>query len=1568
MKAFRRTATIIGLFCLCLCLLHAAVKKGRPWYEARCARSRKQDEKARWERLQETCPAETLRQVLRESPREFQTLLEDHGIKPEGTAGFFRTAALDGDRYKLSPGPKAKAFNLRFRIVVKDAEAGGQAIAPVVRVALNYQSPADYYRVHLGAARVSIAKVEAWQARPVGISSSGGLADRQHVEVVIKKREDRIAVVLDGITVAKAYDDSLAGGQIGVWLSSPAIVFEEVRCQPIGEVYFSDDFMRGSEQASEWETVSGRWRLNTLDNVSMSSNAFSFEGKASDGLGLVVVGHWFWDDYVFKVACQKHSDEPIGVCFCYRDQDNYHLVRWGRAGKGKPDVEKVQLLRVRQGKKVVLAEEVMELRTHQWYELRAHIADGTARISVDDNLILRISDNELSFGRVGLYVEGSQGALFDDVLVQRVRRFEDELAQDCPGMWTALGGNWRWHGAKGGVMRVDAAAPAKAVAGNVRWQDYELAADVIRPDRGEVGLCFNYQDEANHYVVRMDAKDAFLTKVIEAQREDLAIAKDVKWHEGTGRLKVVTNRGSLAAFFEKDLLFEAIDTDLRSGKVGLYASCVPEAEFDNVRVDFLRELRPIYSAHEVFSGERSMANWAAAQSDWHEDDAWVNGRWTSMRWHRADVFGPHEIVATVNDSAPRDFGIHFLTAAQAPKAKDGYVFSYSRLQDQVEVTLHRQGDLVAKSVPRLPSPARRIRLARRGACLMAYADNKPILGWVDPAPLPGTRVAYAAYGIEIPPEDVQIQSDNVQIYTFGRAPVDWRLAAGQWGVTNRWQCDPRWSFFSGRPGNARTKLAAMWNKRELSGDVCLEFAAGIQMDRDRGSRYEYARDINATICADGQDLTSGYSFVFGGWENRYTRILRRNEVVAQATRPLIPRDIHRYWFYVKVEKKGPDLKFWIDNQLALAYTDARPLAGRRLALWTYDVGIMLARVRVSSPGRKKREWPVASNPSAQRCCYDGAVTATAPRPASLQRVSPGLRQKVASLVTQLSDAEDGVRWNAAMALAQLGEPAAPAVIDALSTSNEQARWKAEAALRKMGRVAMPSLVEALRDSRVGVRRSVAYLLGEMRDEGTIPDLARTLGDADEDVRWKAAVALAGVGLPCVPEVLKQLVADGAEARKCAAWILQQVQSPQAIPSLIAALDDPDRDVAWKAAIALKGFGPQVVAPLATTQHEHDRSRRYVLWIMKELPGADAKAAHDRLLASAATTETCSAGAPPVSTPALRQRAFSCELSVTSEPANASAFLDGEYVGVTPATVSGLAPGAHALKFVRRGYLAWVEPVLVLSEAGKVHAVLTPKACAQLAITSDPEGVDVFLDGKLVGATPLTLAGLLAGTYRVRLRKDNYAPWHTEVTAAADQTTKVHGGLTLKAESHYLSAIEKEPRHAAHYSELAHLYALQNRFAKMRDALAKAIELVATGKDTSGASSRVLQEFGKIYGEQFTYGGAQALRAARTMIEALLEDEIRKRPRILQTHTLLGRLYLTAQKTGPAIAALSRTVRLFPHEYEPHMMLGQAYLAKYQGGDWRAARTARSYYEKALRYCRSSRHRKEIQKRLRQLPR
>jgi len=164
----------------------------------------------------------------------------------------------------------------------------------------------------------------------------------------------------------------------------------------------------------------------------------------------------------------------------------------------------------------------------------------------------------------------------------------------------------------------------------------------------------------------------------------------------------------------------------------------------------------------------------------------------------------------------------------------------------------------------------------------------------------------------------------------------------------RWSCDTSWKWFG---GSARNGSAISWNKLSFNGDFSLEFCGAIQMDPNRGSGYSYARDMNATIAADGHDLTSGYSFIYGGWDNKLSCLVRGNQIVAKPDTPcLFSRNssMHRKWWYFKIERFGSKLTWYIDNKKVLEYDDPEPLTGNRVALWAYDVGIMVPFVRIAA--------------------------------------------------------------------------------------------------------------------------------------------------------------------------------------------------------------------------------------------------------------------------------------------------------------------------------------------------------------------------------------------------------------------------------------------------------------------------------------------------------------------------------------------------------------------------------------------------------------------------------------------
>jgi hypothetical protein len=124
------------------------------------------------------------------------------------------------------------------------------------------------------------------------------------------------------------------------------------------------------------------------------------------------------------------------------------------------------------------------------------------------------------------------------------------------------------------------------------------------------------------------------------------------------------------------------------------------------------------------------------------------------------------------------------------------------------------------------------------------------------------------------------------------------------------------------------------------------------MDSPTPPYYLHPRDLNITVSGDGRDLASGYSFLFGGWNNTATRILRGTQTVAETDQVLLPSSAtyhglaHHKWFCLRVEKTGDTISYYVDRKLALQYKDPKPLSGKRIALWTSGNGIMIARATI----------------------------------------------------------------------------------------------------------------------------------------------------------------------------------------------------------------------------------------------------------------------------------------------------------------------------------------------------------------------------------------------------------------------------------------------------------------------------------------------------------------------------------------------------------------------------------------------------------------------------------------------
>ncbi len=203
---------------------------------------------------------------------------------------------------------------------------------------------------------------------------------------------------------------------------------------------------------------------------------------------------------------------------------------------------------------------------------------------------------------------------------------------------------------------------------------------------------------------------------------------------------------------------------------------------------------------------------------------------------------------------------------------------------------------------------------------------------------------------------VEIQNAHVRDYTFATAPTDWRVQSGVWEMTNRWSCSPGWSWFGGRS----EEVAAIWNKRKYSGDVSVQMYFAFKMGLAGTPAWNYhPSDVALSLCGDGQNLSSGYTFIVGADNNSHSILMKGDQKVAESSdaSALLPKltdsslqgdlnQVHRRWWYIKVNKIGPRVECWLDNKLLFSYNDPKPLDMGQIALWTYNNGIMLSRVQV----------------------------------------------------------------------------------------------------------------------------------------------------------------------------------------------------------------------------------------------------------------------------------------------------------------------------------------------------------------------------------------------------------------------------------------------------------------------------------------------------------------------------------------------------------------------------------------------------------------------------------------------
>ena len=190
--------------------------------------------------------------------------------------------------------------------------------------------------------------------------------------------------------------------------------------------------------------------------------------------------------------------------------------------------------------------------------------------------------------------------------------------------------------------------------------------------------------------------------------------------------------------------------------------------------------------------------------------------------------------------------------------------------------------------------------------------------------------------------------------------------------------------------------------------------------------------------------------------------------------------------------------------------------------------------------------------------------------------------EINTLIETLDSDNERERLNAAYRLGRIGAAAVPTLKQALHGTSDAIRNYAGYALSLTGAPAVPTLIDALQATDDSVRATAAYTLADMgrTAQEAMPALTHAAQDASEWVRRHATEGLGLIGQQVSENVdlseTVDVLTNGLQddyywIRDNAARALAKLgtRAEQAIPTLVAQLEDENRYVRFHAALALK---------------------------------------------------------------------------------------------------------------------------------------------------------------------------------------------------------------------------------------------------------------------------------------------------------------------------------------------------------------------------------------------------------------
>jgi formylglycine-generating enzyme required for sulfatase activity len=148
------------------------------------------------------------------------------------------------------------------------------------------------------------------------------------------------------------------------------------------------------------------------------------------------------------------------------------------------------------------------------------------------------------------------------------------------------------------------------------------------------------------------------------------------------------------------------------------------------------------------------------------------------------------------------------------------------------------------------------------------------------------------------------------------------------------------------------------------------------------------------------------------------------------------------------------------------------------------------------------------------------------------------------------------------------------------------------------------------------------------------------------------------------------------------------------------------------------------------------------------------------------------------------------VKLNSNPEGAVAFLNGELLCQSTPCSKAIPQGTHKLRIVKEMYRDYNAEITVNRNGQEVVAPLTP-TFGFLDVKSEPSGIEVSVNGKPAGKTPIAGFRLPEGGAEVALGNDCYYKKVVTVNIVSGQTRSVHQTLQPREGSVDVRAVDSE---------------------------------------------------------------------------------------------------------------------------------------------------------------------------------